>query len=1044
MPKLLRLLFLLCLLPAAAFGQTRTLWQIGEADNAPTGLALAPDQFNKFVEADFGYEDRFFLVGYSRPATDWPYVLPGPANGWGGSGNTAGIRAHVLNLDFELAQKPAAGPWQLLIDVLETDSVAAPLLKVVVNSQVWKFQLNKGHSGQNPVGNFAQAKEQLLTLDLPDSLLRAGTNEVLLTSLAGGWLVFDQLRLDGPAGARLAAPGPALVKRIRAADYETAPDGRRVQPLLLPLTHLTGKPVVAVKLDGQTILQQTLERGQYLLEAPMPAVSGPRTSRYAVLLDGQLVRTGEVGRAPRPGRTPAGYVNTLLGAGHSRWMIAPGPWMPFGMVKLSPDNQNGGWQAGYDPTFESVGTFSHIHEWTMAGLGTMPVTGPLRLQVGDQSGANGGYRSAIDKATEQAGLGAYQVELTDYGITAELTATTRASFQRYTYHRGDTGRVMVNFQIPSEYAYQLKRVEVKKVSAYRIEGYSHQLTPNVWSKDASQEYTVHFVMEFDQPIQSYGTWLNDDVRPGADLAADDAARAGIYLEFNTARQKAVQVRTGLSYVSIANAALNLQTEISDPCGWQFEQVRDRQLAAWDELLGRVQISTNDAREKERFYTNLYHTLASRNTFSDVDGRWRDADEVVRTLPTSQARALGCDAFWNTFWNLNQVWNLVTPDWSSQWVHSQLAMYAANGWLAKGPAGMEYIPVMVAEHEIPLIVGAYQMGIRDFDAQTAFAAVRKMQTTPATRVGGGLAGNRDLLPYLRHHYVPTGLGRFSNSLEYSFDDWTVGQFAKALGKSADYQEFDARGQWWQNVIDPETKYARLRDSTGRWQADFDPFKSGANEQYVEGNAWQLTFFVPQNVPGLIAKIGEKNFTDRLEWGFEASDKWRFNGPNDQYWDYPVVQGNQQSMHFAALFNWAHKPWLTQKWTRAILDRYYGHGVSNAYLGDEDQGQMSAWFVMSALGLFQTDGGCRAEPIYEISSPLFEKVVIDLGRRYGRGRTFTIEAKNASRDNLYVQSAALNGKPLLTFWFKAADLLKGGSLVLEMGNKPNPTWGKDSDH
>ena len=209
--------------------------------------------------------------------------------------------------------------------------------------------------------------------------------------------------------------------------------------------------------------------------------------------------------------------------------------------------------------------------------------------------------------------------------------------------------------------------------------------------------------------------------------------------------------------------------------------------------------------------------------------------------------------------------------------------------------------------------------------------------------------------------------------------------------------------------------------------------------MEGNAWQLTYFVPQDVPALAEVIGKDRFVERLQWGFEASEPWRYNAPNDQYWDYPVVQGNQQSMHFAFLFNWVGKPWLTQRWSRSIIERYYGTGMANAYLGDEDQGQMSGWLIMASLGLFQTDGGCSTEPVYEIASPLYEKVVIDLGERFGRGKTFTIEARNASRSNKYVQSALLNGKPLQSFSFPASELLKGGSLVLEMSSEPNYSWG-----
>ena len=353
--------------------------------------------------------------------------------------------------------------------------------------------------------------------------------------------------------------------------------------------------------------------------------------------------------------------------------------------------------------------------------------------------------------------------------------------------------------------------------------------------------------------------------------------------------------------------------------------------------------------------------------------------------------------------------------------------------------MKYIPVMVAEHEIPLIVSAYQMGIRDFDADKALEAMVKMQTTPARDVAGGFAGNRDLISYLTFKYVPSDLGRFSNTLEYSYDDWTVAQFAKSLGKDTEYKIFAERGNWWRNAINPENGYAHLRESNGKFTADFDPFRSGANHHYVEGNAWQLSYFVPQDIPGLISIMGEDPFVERLDWGFTSSEAWRYNAPNDQYWDYPVVQGNQQSLHFAFLFNWANRPWLTQKWSRSILNNFYGAGLANAYLGDEDQGQLSSWFVMAAIGLFQTDGGASANPVYEIASPLYEKITIDLGERYGRGKEFVIEARGVSKVNKFIQSATLNGKPLETFWFPASELLKGGELILEMGPNPNTKWG-----
>ena len=1049
-----------------------TLWKIGEKDGSPKGMALAPGNYADFLKADFGWEDKFYLVGYSAARTDWPYVLPGPADGFGGTSGTAGVRNPVLNILFGLdstALDTGRLKSRLVINLVGYQAARPATLEIGVNGHIFSCQLSKDtliNMVKGSAIDVAAAKKAHLGRRLTLSttgLLKKGGNQITLTSTSGSWVVFDQLRLEvGGADALKehlkgfvaeAGAGSVFLRSVHPADYEISLNkgepylhhqvqGLSAQPLLVDLQQLRGRPQLEVKLDGRSIFNRKLDTGRVDLEVPMAHVSQKVTSRYEIYADGKLVQQGQVTRGPQPLITPAAYINTKMGTAHSRWMIAPGPWAPFSMVKISPDNQDAGWSSGYDPMYHSIGTFSHIHEWTLSGLGTFPTSGPLKLQVGTLSQPASGYRSNYDPASEVARAHYYKVHLTDHDIEAELTATTRCSFQRYTYPRQKGSRIMIDLKTPAEYPYQLKEVYFKKINDYKIEGYSHQFAPKVWSSDADQDYTIHFVMEFDQPIRKIGYWNGDQLMTGDRVLIKAPTSAGAYVEFDTRINTAVQIRTGISLVSIKNAAQNLRTEITDPFGWNFNQVKAQALANWNALVGRIQIQTQDRREKMRFYTNVYRALCSRNTWSDINGEWKDARGLVRQLADTSSRALGCDAFWNTFWNLNQLWNLAYPEWSSRWVKSQLAMYGANGWLAKGPAGMNYIPVMVAEHEIPLIVSAYQMGVRDFDAHKALAAAVKMQTTPAQKVGrSGYAGNRDLVSYLQYHYVPSDKGRFSNTLEYSYDDWTVSQLAKALGDSMVYHSFKLRGNWWQNAIDSITGYARLKDAAGKWMDPFDPFRSGANSQYVEGNSWQLTYYVPQDIPGLIGRIGRDRFLERLKWGFKESEKLRFNAPGDQYWDYPVIQGNEQSMHFAYLFNWAGKPWLTQKWTRSILDRYYGDGLANAYLGDEDQGQMSAWFVMTALGLFQMDGGASASPVYEIGSPLYPAVTIDLGGRYGRGKTFQIIAKDVSRTNKYVQSARLNGKPLDRFYFPASELLKGGELELQMGPAPNKSWGID---
>lgn len=1017
------------------------VWQLGENDNNASDFALGPNEYKRFLEKDFGYEDRYFLIGKSNVKNDFAYIMPGPNDTWGGTWGTSGWRTHDANILFGLESLPTNGKWKFVVDLVDNQKAGA-LVKLTVNNKSKKFQLGAGGSDSSADGKLDKAKETILEMELLSEDLKLGGNVASITILEGSWIIFDQVKLEGPKSVKLKNDDKVFIRNVEPANYELKENGRSSQPLLVDVEHLVGKPNLSILLDNKKIFNSKLDTSRYIFEAPMPAVSKETKSKYKVLVDGKLVEEGSVIRSPQKVQTLADYVDTKIGTAHSRWMIAPGPWMPFSMVKISPDNQNMGWQAGYQPTFESVGTFSHIHEWTMGGLGLMPVNGLLKTKIGDERDTVNGYRSGVDKSTEKAPLGRYEVYLTDYDIKAEMTATTRASFSRYTYPKSKDGRVMIDMHINAEYDYQLLDVEINKVSDYRIEGRSHQISPrpHVWSNDADQEYIVNFVIEFDQPIKKVGGWINDGIDVSTNkISGKNLKDAGMFVEFDTSKNNVIQVRTGMSLVSIANASENLAEEISKPFGWSFEAVEKNQMDVWNDYFDRLTIQTNDRNEKVRFYSNMYRAICSRNTWSDINGEWMAPDETVQKLNNPDYRALGCDAFWNTFWNLNQLWNLVTPEWSSRWVNSQLAMYDANGWLAKGPAGMEYIPVMVAEHEIPLMVAAYQMGIRDFDAEKAFEAMNKMQTTAAQEVAGGFAGNRDLMPYLKYKYVPTDLGRFSNTLEYSYDDWTVGQYAKALGKEKEYKYYNDRGTWWKNAIDIETGYARMRDSKGKFEDPFDPFHSGKNHHYVEGNSWQLTYFVPQDVPALANMIGKDKFTERLEWGFAVSEPWRYNAPNDQYWDYPVVQGNQQSMHFAFLFNWVQKPWLTQKWSRSIINQYYGSGIANAYLGDEDQGQMSAWFIMAAIGLFQTDGGASVDPIYELGSPMFEYIEIDLGKRYGRGNKFTISAKNASRKNVYIQSAKLNGKSLNSFKFPASEVLKGGSLELIMGSTPNKNWG-----
>ncbi|HWS00442.1 MAG TPA: GH92 family glycosyl hydrolase, partial [Prolixibacteraceae bacterium] len=378
-----------------------------------------------------------------------------------------------------------------------------------------------------------------------------------------------------------------------------------------------------------------------------------------------------------------------------------------------------------------------------------------------------------------------------------------------------------------------------------------------------------------------------------------------------------------------------------------------------------------------------------------------------------------------------------------WVKSELQLYDDGGWLNRGPGGLEYSGIMVAEHEIPLITNSWMKGIRDFDAEKAYQAMKEIQTRPGQHHPcGGYAGNDNLAPYLRMGYVPSEDGPVSNTLEYAFDDWCVGQMARTLGKEGDYLYFMKRSQFYRNVFDPSTGYMRPKHEGGPWYEEFTPKKSATGKSdnfgtrdFVEANAWQYSWFVPHDLKGLIGLMGKDEFNNRLEEGFENSR------PN--FTCNFVNHSNQPNMQAAWLFNYSGKPWLTQKWVREILDNYYS-SEAKGYPGDEDEGQMGAWYVMSAMGLFEMDGGSGKNPAYEISSPLFEKITIALDSVYYPGKQFVITSRNFAPGNRYIQSATLNGKPLNRFWFSHDELVRGGELVLEMGSKPNKQWAADSDH
>ncbi|TWR31756.1 glycoside hydrolase family 92 protein [Mucilaginibacter pallidiroseus] len=755
-----------------------------------------------------------------------------------------------------------------------------------------------------------------------------------------------------------------------------------------------------------------------------------------VLLAASLSAIAVVSSAQKPTKQPVDYADPLLGTSESRWMLNPGATMPFGMVQLAPDNQGGVWKSGYEYTLNNVGGFSHIHSWTMAGLSVMPTVGVLNTRRGPADGPTTGwttgYRSRVYKETEKASPGYYAVKLMNGDITTEITTTTRSGFFRFTYPKAEDAHILFDLDIPFEDTAEILDAIFTKVSDTQIDGYSKQ-------KSGWNEYTVYFVIRFDRPIQGFGGWIgNKQIKNVTKVAGKGSM--GAYADFKTQAGDVIQMQTAISLVSIDQAKLNLTTEM-DPFKWSFEAVHNNARTIWNNLLSKIKVEDNSEINKKKFYTNLYRSYVARTTWSDVNGKWIDPNEKERQTDPRYP-ILGSDALWNTFWNLNQLWTLVNPDIASNWSKSLLEIYKAGGWLPKGPAGIEYSGIMEASHEISLIASTYQKGIRDFDANLALDAMLHQQTTPGVKTPeGGIAGNKFYKSYLELGYVPNDEGQVSNTLEYAYDDWCVAQMAKALGKTVEYNTFMKRAGNYRNIWDPKVKYVRMKNRDGSWVKDWTPYccTSFNGSGYLEGNAWQYSFFNPHDVQGIINLMGKDEFNNRLNEGFIKSARYDFNAEGDLYDLVPINHGNQPNMQASWLFNYSGKPWLTQKWTREIMNKYYGATPYKGWLGDEDEGQMGAWFVMAAMGLFETDGGASTKPFYEIGSPLFNKVTINLNQQYYKGKTFIIEARNTSDVNRYIQSATLNDKPLNKPWFYHQDLVKGGSLILIMGPQPNTNWG-----
>ena len=744
------------------------------------------------------------------------------------------------------------------------------------------------------------------------------------------------------------------------------------------------------------------------------------------------------------------YVNPNIGTTHSRWFFYTPAAVPFGMAKLAPSTNGSygnkdGWEAvGYEDGHTSIEGFACFHEFQIGGVMLMPVTGEVKTQPGKLESPQSGYRAAFDKKDEFATAGYYSVLLKDYNVKTELTATERVGFQRYTFPQSDAAHIIFDIGNQLGESGKAKDAYIRLVDGHTVEGYVITQPEYVKKYQSDADVRMYFYATLSKPVTSSQVFYRGkELKNGNEIKGVGSAMA---VGFSTSANEQVTVKLGLSYTSIENAKLNLNTEAKD---MNFETARKRAHRIWNENLGRIRVSGKNENDKIKFYTGLYHAILGRGLASDVNGAYPKNDGGVGQIQWNidgkpVHNHYNTDAIWGGFWNLTQLWALAYPEYYADWISSQLLVYKDAGWLGDGIANSKYVSGVGTNFVSLAIASAYNCGIRNFDVNLAYEAALKNEMNGINRPLG--AGKPDVgffvkngfapyAPELQHQTVPEGwMFGTSHTLEYAFSSYAVAQFAKQLGKQKDYELLSQLAGNWKNVFDTKTQLMRPRLTDGSFIKDFNPMAPWIGFQ--EGNAVQYTFYVPHQPEQLVAMVGKEVFNNRLDSIFMLSQKDIFGGGKtvNAFAGIQAVynHGNQPNLHIAWLFNFSGKPHLTQKWVRAICNEFYGtdgvHGYG--YGQDEDQGQLGAWYVMSAMGLFDVKGLTDEKPSFQIGSPLFDKVEIQLHPTYYPGKTFVIETKNNSLENIYIKSVYVQGKEQNSIFLPFEVIKRGGAISIEL--------------
>ena len=712
-------------------------------------------------------------------------------------------------------------------------------------------------------------------------------------------------------------------------------------------------------------------------------------------------------------------INPMIGAiassdngGQGFGKTFPGAATPFGMIQLSPDTITGAANGpGYSYDHETIEGFSFTH---LSGIGwhgdlgnfqVMAATGP-RLLDRDQA------ESAYSHDREQASAAYYSVELLRYGIKAELTAAPRAGMIRFTYPESAVSRIQIDLGRrigQKERWLSHSRQSVRVVDERTIEGAMVcSSADGGWGRGKGNvNFTQYFCAVFSKPIQKFGVWDKDQVFEGQ--RAYEGTNTGFFVEFSTKKDEPVLLRAGFSYVSVEGARANLAHDIPD---WDFDGVHLRSRGLWVDALKGVACEGGSEADREVFATALYHCMIDPRSVSDVDGQYLGADGQPHRADRFVYRSVFSG--WDVFRSQFPLLSIIRPDVVNDEINSllQLASLSRQNYLERWELLNAYSGCMLGNPAVSVIVDAHEKGIRGYDIEEAYRQCRNTVEKFGNRPDG---------------FTP---GSMSKTLEYAYSDWCLGRFAKSLGKCADEAEYYARSKAYTNIWNTDVKWMRTRlenekDGLAIWM----PWKEKTvySQGTTESNPYQQGWFVPHDVYGLIGLMGEDYFVQELTTFFDKT-------PADFLWNDYYNHPNEPCHHVAYLFNYVGRPWLTQKWTRMICQKAYGPRV-RGLCGNEDVGQMSAWYLLSAMGLHPV---CPGDGIYLLTSPVFDRVSLRLDPKYYPGGTFTVRARDNSPANLYIQSATLNGQPLNRAWVRHAEVVAGGTLEFTMGPKPNPAW------